>query len=70
MKGVLNSLARPFRPKRAGIECLEISMPLTIRDHLASIYCMLILGIDLPTAFSAHEVHGFYFISFYFIFFF
>lgn len=25
-------------------------MPLTIRDHLASIYCMLILGIDLPTA--------------------
>lgn len=45
-------------------------MPLTIRDHLASIYCMLILGIDLPTAFSAHEVHGFYFISFYFIFFF
>lgn len=39
-------------------------MPLTIRDHLASIYCMLILGIDLPTAFSAHDVHGF----FYFIF--
>lgn len=25
-------------------------MPLTVRDHLASIYCMLILGIDLPTA--------------------
>lgn len=48
MKGVLNSLARSFRPKRGGIECLEISMPLTIRDHLASIYCMLILGIYLP----------------------
>ena len=40
-------------------------MPLTIRDHLASIYCMLILGIDLPTAFSAHDVHGFYFILFF-----